>query len=386
MNAVQEVASYRYMTLNLCNTPQMDKDIAYRGLRFKDRLDKIISVISILAPDIIGFQEVRDYEDGVVMADLWRKLRPLGYRMKFQEGNPHEFAVYNVIAYKTAKLWPQSVTSWWNSDNPETVSCSYGNGWPRAVLAIEFYPIKQVAVERFKQESGEKVTFNRPDPDFSGPSLLVVNSHLGLGIGTSHLKEKVLSNQTTVEKIKQYVGRKPMFVVSLGDFNSFRDSKLYEEEMNVYRENGFIDGVTSSSLKNQDDIPITGNFVGFSPDKGMSPDNRFGFSLCHTWYRTFNNDGSWNINVKKCFAVTLTGDPLLDNNQAKHESQLLKAPDGSSLRDKYPSDHLPVILDIEVNRNLQKKRISANRQFVLKATLALVGTFFLARLLPKSKP
>lgn len=350
MNSTPITASFRYMTFNLCNMPQMDKDKAYDGLRFSDRLDKIVAVIKALSPDVIGLQEVRDYEGGTVMADLWRRLGPLGYRIHSQEGNPHEFTVYNAIAYKAAKVWPQTISSWWNSDTPDEVSCSYGNGWPRAVLAIEFYPIKQVTMHRQKQGSGEPVSFNRPTPDYSSPSLLVVNSHLGLGIVTSHPKEKVFSNQTTIEKIKQLVGSKPMFVVSLGDFNSFPDSEFYEDEMNIYKSNGFIDGVTASPLKNQDGIVVNGTFIGYSPDKFKCLDDKFGCSLDHIWYKTFNISNSWSINVKKCFVATLTGDADVDNRKIVQESELLKGIDGSTLRDKYPSDHLPVMLDFELTR------------------------------------
>ena len=135
MNSTQETLPFRYMTFNLCNTPQMDKDKSYEGLRFSDRLEKITAIIKELAPDVIGFQEVRDYEGGSVMSDLWRTLSPLGYRIKFQEGSPDKLAVYNVIAYKTSRLWPQTVHSWWNSETPNKVSDSYGNGWPRACIS-----------------------------------------------------------------------------------------------------------------------------------------------------------------------------------------------------------------------------------------------------------
>lgn len=351
MSLFQEVSPFTCMTFNLCNTVQMDKDKAYEGLRFKDRLDKITAVIKTLSPDIIGLQEVRDYEGGTVMADLWERLKPLGYRIHGQEGNPHEFAVYNVIAYKTNKVWPKTITSWWNSDTPDESSCSYGNGWPRAVLGIEFCPVKQLTVHRQYQGTGKETSFNRPAPDNSLPSLFVINSHLGLGIGTSDPREKVLSNQTTLEKIKQFVGSKPMFVVSLGDFNSFPDGKFYEEEMNIYKENGFVDGVTSSPLQNQDGVRISGTFMGYSPDPFKCSEEKFGASLDHIWYRTFNKDDSWDINIKRCFVATLTGEPELDSRKIEKESDLLTGSDSSPLRNRYPSDHLPVILDFELRTN-----------------------------------
>lgn len=61
MNSASTTSPFRYMTFNLCNIPQMDKDKAYDGLRFSDRLDKIVAVIKALSPDVIGLQEVRDY-------------------------------------------------------------------------------------------------------------------------------------------------------------------------------------------------------------------------------------------------------------------------------------------------------------------------------------
>lgn len=343
--------SFRYMSFNLCNIPQMDKDKAYNGLRFNDRLDRIVSVIKAMSPDVLGFQEVRDYEGGNVMSDLWGRLGSLGYRIKFQEGSPHEFAVYNAIAYKTAKVWPQTVTAWWNSDTPDLASCTYGNGWPRAVLATEFYPIKQQTVHRQKQGSGEAVSFNRPGPDYSSPALLVVNSHLGLGIGTSHPKEKVLSNQTTVEQIKKFVGSKPTFVVSLGDFNSFKDGQYFDEEMSVYKDNGFIDAVTAAPLTNQDSVPVSGTFTGFSPDPFKSSDTQFRPPLSHMQWKCLNQDSKWSVAIKKCFVCTLTGTPELDARKVEKEADLLQM-DGSTLRDKYPSDHLPVVLDFELAKGI----------------------------------
>ena len=44
---------------------------------------------------------------------------------------------------------------------------------PVPVLAIEFYPVQQVTFQRNKQGSGDLVSFNRPNPDDSSPSLLV---------------------------------------------------------------------------------------------------------------------------------------------------------------------------------------------------------------------
>lgn len=339
----------RCMTFNLCNTPQMDKDKAYDGLRFHQRLDKIAFVIKTLSPDIIGLQEVRDYEGGTVMADLWKKLGPLGYRIHFQEGSPHEFAVYNAIAYKAAKVWPQAVHTWWNSDTPDTVSCSYGNGWPRAVLAIKFYPVKEITVERKKQGTDSTVSFKRPDPDFTFPGVLVVNSHLGLAIGTSDPRERVRSNQTTIAKITQIVSSKPIFVVSLGDFNSFTDVKTYEEEMAVYSKNQFTDGVTSSQLCNQDGTPVSGTWMGFPPDALKCSDTQFGASIDHMWYRVYNMDKQI-VTIQRCFVSTLTGEKDLDSRKTTKESELLKSADGTSLRDKRPSDHLPVLLDFTVNR------------------------------------
>ncbi len=348
MSSPTETLPFRYMTFNLCNIPQMDKDNSYNGLRFNERLRKIVEIIRIFSPDAIGFQEVRDYSGGTAIADLWQRLVPLGYRLESQEASPHEFAVYNTIAYKSAKLWPKKVISWWNSSTPSEVSCSYGNGWPRAVLAIEFVPIKQTQVHQKKQGSGEVTSFSRAGPDYSSPSLLLVNSHLG--IGTSHPKERLFSNQTTLEKIRQIVGSNPMFVVSLGDFNSFPDGEFYKDEMHAYKSNEFIDAVTASPLKNQDGIPISGTFIGYSPDKFKCPNERFADSLEHIFYRVFNQDNNWSISVNKCFASTLTTDQELDRRKIQSEQDLLIAPDTSPLRDKYPSDHLPVILDFQLNR------------------------------------
>lgn len=342
------VQSYRFMTFNLCNIPQMDRDPVWGGLRFQDRLDKIAGVFERFLPDAIGLQEVRDYQGGSVMADLWRILSPLGYRIKFQEGSPDKLCTCNAIAYKAATLFPQTVTAWWNSATPEEPSCSYGNGWPRSVLGIEFYPIKQTTVFRKKQGSGEEVSFDRPTPDYSSLPIFMVNSHLGLGIATSDPKEKVISNAITVEKITQLVKSRSMFVVSLGDFNSFPQSKFYEEEMEVYRSKGFIDGITSSPLKNQDGLPISGTFMGYSPDPFKCTDGKFGDSLDHIWYRTFNQSEQWEINIRSCFVSTITGDKELDCRKITQEKELLVAADGAPLRDRYPSDHLQGILDVEV--------------------------------------
>src|SRR5205085_778040 len=115
---------------------------------------------------IIAFQEVRDYAGGYVKADLERILNPLGYRFQVQEGSPHGQCVINVMAYKIDKVWPKQFTPWWNSETPDQSSDSYGNGWPRAVLSAEFFPIKKVTVERSKQGTGEPVSFSRPAPNY----------------------------------------------------------------------------------------------------------------------------------------------------------------------------------------------------------------------------
>jgi hypothetical protein len=118
--------------------------------------------------------------------------------------------------------------------------------------------------------------------------------------------------------------------------------------MNVYNKQGFRDGVTESPLTNQDGVRINGTFVGFSPDNFKCSSDKLGPALVHAWYKPYNTTSAWDIAVKKCFAGTLTGDPSLDNRTITKESDLLKGPDGTQLRDKYPSDHLPVLLDFEL--------------------------------------
>lgn len=380
MSISADTFNLRCMAFNLCDTPAMDKDTDYDGLRITDRWKKITHVIQTLSPDVIGFQEVR----GNTMAALWSELGPLGYRIKFQEGSPHDKTVCNAIAYKAAKLWPQTVTTWWNSDTPDKVSCSYGNGWPRAVLAVEFYPVKQVEVIRYKQESGNKETFSRPDPDLSAAPLLIVNSHLGLGVGPSHPKERLFSNQTTIEKIKSLVGSRRMFVLSIGDFNSFKDGKYYAEEMGAYTQKGFVDAVTSTQLVNQNNVPISGPWVGFSPDKKFKcGDDRFGSALMHMWHKAFNLDDSWSVKIAKCFASTLTGDKAIDERDVKSEAELLKGPTGSSLRDKYPSDHLALVLDFSLRavKKIEKKSVHP----LLKGALAIAAACIIAKFVTNIK-
>ena len=355
------------MTFNLCNTPQLDFN---ENLRFSARLEKIIAVIRAFSPDVIGFQEVRDYRERSAVGDLWQALSPLGYRLEFRPGNPSKLAMGNAIAYRYSKLWPRSVTYWWNSETPEEVSCSYGDDWPRVVLAIEFLPLKPLKVER------GKTSFVRPHPDSSSPSLLVVNSHLGLGIEKSHPQEKLLSHRVTVRKIKQLVYLKPTFVVSLGDFNTFTDGQFYKEELDVYKSDGFRDG-GALSLKNHEGIPISGTFIGFSPDTHRCSKEKFGPSLDHIFFKIYNQNPTWNIHIRNCFAGTLTGDKELDQRKVERESDFLQNSEGIDLRDSYASDHLPLMLDFELHRHRPKRPIRWSFCLILSATIALA--FFLSK-------
>lgn len=341
-----EIYSFRYMTFNVCNTPQMVKDPAYKELQFVDRLDKITAVIQKFSPDAVGLQEIRDVEGITVMSLLWEKLNPLGYRIKYQEGNSNESTYYNTIVYKADKLWPQAVTTWWNSATPEKPSCSYGNGWPRAIMAITFYPVKKSTLHR-KGVNNEITDIEQLVPDYSSIPLILVNSHLGLARGISDPKERIFSNQNTIQKITQLVNNKPTFVVSLGDFNSFPESPYYKEEMNVYHLNGFVDSVTSSQLLNQDNIPISGTFIGYSPDDFKCTNEKLGAALDHIWVKSFFPNEDWTATIKNCFAITAI-DHMLKKEEIKKESDLLMTKEGLPLRDHYPSDHLPVVLDFEV--------------------------------------
>lgn len=255
--------------------------VNYKGLQFRDHLEQMEKLIKKINPDAIGILGLRDYTDGSVIADLWRFLKPLGYGIQSQEGE----SVVIVIAHKIAGLLSERTFSWKNSDIPKE------NGKSKEVLAVEFFFKKEKSIaKKIKGKSKNKIII-KPNPDYSKPPIFLVNSPSG-----------ILSNPVIIEKIKEIVRNKPMFVVSIGDIST------NEEEMNSNHES--VDKVGSKLLINEKNV--------------LASD---------VWCRKFNG-------------VRAVVSTRLDEREIKEAAEPLNS-ERDLLRDKFPLDS-PIVFDFIV--------------------------------------
>lgn len=154
------------------------------------------------------------------------------------------------------------------------------------------------------------------------------------------------TNQVLVEKIRELTKIDKGFVVIAGDMSTYSYQNYGEKELSILKENGYFDA--SKYLKTFDGIKVSGTFIGYSNDFHKCPKNKFGDHLDHVFVKNQLPDKQTyetkcHVNDKKY--------THLDLIPAETETDLLQGPDGEDIRDEFPSDHLPVIVDITIKKH-----------------------------------
>lgn len=334
--------SLKIMSYNVCHSDKVARD---PYLCWESRKDRIFKLILDEFPDIICFQEMRNTKEGCVMADLWINLGNNGYDIISLRNNPSAGSFINVIAYKMSVLSLDKVYRWWASEkSPYQLSDDWGKGWGRLTLMAKFYPLIDKEIDKTEVKW----------PDFDKEPLYVVNLHNGLDV-----KERCKANENTVNRIKQQV-KKTGHVFVCGDYNNFPEDEG-EKELNFFKDANYEE--ISSPLTTKEGIPVAGTFIGFSNDSyQIKNPGTFGAQLDHIFYKHFPttvvNKSMFKcyVNAKKYFDNPANRAPseekLLPNSKDKKvlvERDFLYTHTGESLRDKFPSDHLPLIVEVDLS-------------------------------------
>ncbi|KIC74689.1 hypothetical protein DB42_AZ00440 [Neochlamydia sp. EPS4] len=334
--------SIKIMSYNVCNSDKVAKD---SSLCWESRKGRIFKLILEESPDIICFQEIRNADNICVMADLWNNLGNKEYDIISFRNNPTPASFINVIAYKMSVLSLDKVFRWWPSEKtPYQLSDDWGDGWGRVTLMAKFYPLT------YQEVKNKKVMW----PNFNKEPLYVVNLHNCL-----ELEKRCQANKNTVERIKQEVkgGKKEEeikgHVFVCGDYNNFPDNKDDNghggsDELKYFTDQGYEEVSSELYLKTTEEavekkVRVSGTFIGFSNDPYPPPEpNTFGAQLDHILYKHFPTplvnkiNFDYYVNPKKYFEDR-------ENEVSSEKEALYDHHTGESLRDKFPSDHLPLV-------------------------------------------
>ncbi len=328
----EESLKLRIMTYNTCNFWGMADKAETAHLTWDARKDRIIRLILDEKPDIVGFQELRDDNEKSTLKDLWLGLADHGYRIESVKHNPSPGSYINVIAYNSNKLMSDNVHRWWLSETPDKCSDSWGNGWGNAALMVSLYPI-------IKQKKGN---FDVSFPDYTRP-VHVANVHNGL----KH-QEKMKTNIVLVNEIDRRTQGSKGVVILTGDFNSFPEPERGGAiELAILKDAGYSELL--NDLKTKNGIAISGTFIGYSSDRFQCPTGTLSGQLDHIFLKNLSNVafGSKSyVNMKKYNGK--------DKEDATTQAELLMGPDGKEVRDEFPSDHVPGIVDLEILFNIAK--------------------------------
>jgi len=275
---------------------------------------------------------LRDDNGKSTVKDLWVGLADHGYRIESVKHNPSPGSYINVIAYNSNKFASGNIQHWWLSETPHRLSDTWGNGWGNAALMVSLYPI-------IKQKIGN---FDIPVHDYTRP-IHVANVHNGL----KH-EEKMKTNTVLVNEIDKRVQGSNGIVILTGDFNIFPEPERGGVvELAILKDAGYSELL--NDLKTKKGIPISGTFLGYSSDRFQCPVGKLSGQLDHIFLKNLSNVvyGSQSyVNMKKY--------NNRDNDNATTQAELLMGPDGKEVRDEFPSDHVPGIVELEILFNNAK--------------------------------
>ena len=244
-----------------------------------------VETIKRYGPELIGFQEFQNENREVYEKELPDYTRLLG--PEYGTGEVEEFAA---IFFDPERFEALDSGGFWLSDTPEEYSASWGNEVIRSA---------NWAVLRSLQ---------------SGATFLHVNTHL------DHVSEpaRVEGNQLILrqaEKTRKNRGDLPTVVT--GDFNCMPGTRPYD----VFIEEGFVDTFLAAGNEDVEDAYTFHAFKGthFTPADTDKPTGRIDWILVR--------DKAWRVEIRS------------------HE--ILR--DGDEAAGTYPSDHYPVLAELELS-------------------------------------
>jgi endonuclease/exonuclease/phosphatase family metal-dependent hydrolase len=243
-----------------------------------------IATIRRYGPDVIGFQECQNAN-----LEVYEKELPGYTRLKGPVYGTGQVEEYAAIFFDPERFEDLDSGGFWLSDTPEEYSASWGNEVIRSA---------NWAVLRCRE---------------NGASFLHVNTHLDHVSEPARVEGNNLILRQT-EKTRKNRGDLPTVVT--GDFNCRPGTRPYR----VFIDDGFVDTFLAAGNEDGDDAYTFHAFKGarFTPDDTDKPAGRIDWILVR--------DEAGQVKIRS--------------------HQILR--DGDEEAGKYPSDHYPVLAELEL--------------------------------------
>lgn len=288
------------------NVDQAMREEKHEATKWVNRKNRVIALIKEVDADIVCLQEMRKLPEtpsvNSFLAEFEQYFYEVGYR------NASTLAFGQVIMYKPTKFYAWKKMTKWLSSTPDLISDDFNSGTTGVgsmLLGVCFYPVQDSSI---------------------------ISDHLGKGafwIYNAHfvLDEEIKRRSSICIKqiMKDYSAGLPFLVA--GDFNFFpdRDGAKHRAIMCTqdYPLNDLGYGAVTFGGRH-----VEGTFVGFDHDEFKADLNNMVSRLDH-------------IFATEHFVPTSV--PVLYT-----KTMLPEEPPELTTR-LYPSDHLPLVIDLRIN-------------------------------------
>jgi endonuclease/exonuclease/phosphatase family metal-dependent hydrolase len=293
---------FKLMTYNV---DQAMREEQYENTRWINRKDRIIKLISEVDADIVCLQEMRQLPDSISVNQFLASFEKYYCEVSYRNPSPMSFG--NAILYNPSKFYPICSMKRWLSTTPELPSDDFSSkpagscGWGYILFGMKFVPVC----------NGKVITNAKP--------FWIFNTHFPL-------EECVKTKLAVVIKdiIKKEIADEDFILC--GDFNFFpdRDGDKQRELILTHDYNIKDLGKGAKTLSGK---YVEGTFVGYDHDE-------FKADLVNMISRLDHIFGSHNVSGKNCLLYAKT---MFDTEPPELTTR------------NFPSDHLPLVIDITIN-------------------------------------
>lgn len=287
------------------------------------RIEKIYELVKEMDLDILGINETgRPTNDQKTNKKITAEMFLSGLKSKNDESYRFIMDYWNsgtcfanAIAYKPSKVYPINQKTFWLSETPDTPS-DFSNEFGRKCLAVEFLMVDDSKI------------------DTKYPSIWVYLTHLAPGDEKAKFSAVKLIRSHVIKHCKSTA-----FV--MGDFNFFDDLEGQSQRIAMLEEQYrriIIDSGSISKFSFDKNLKAYGTFLGFEYDKSKKDaESLFKQEKSHLASRL---DHIFVFHCKDSIMATVIKNSLV---YAKNIQELIER--------NTPSDHLPLVLEIEINFN-----------------------------------
>jgi endonuclease/exonuclease/phosphatase family metal-dependent hydrolase len=294
---LSHIPPFKFLSYNVDQAVREEK---FENTKWINRKDRVVALIKDVNADIVCLQEMRKLPNTPSTAKFLAEFDEYYYEVAYR--NPSPLAFGQAILYNPKKFYPMKTVKKWLSDTPDQVSDTFSpksqNFSGYIVLGIQFMHVFE-----------EKIVIN-------AKPFWVFNTHFGL--------DETLKTQSchALKRLVSSISNGDEFVVC-GDFNFFQD-KDGDKQRSILTEscNDLAKGAKTLAGKS-----VEGTFIGYEHDEFKSDLNNMHSRLDHIF-------GSKNVSGINPILYTKT---------------MLKEEPAELTTRNYPSDHLPLLIEIKLN-------------------------------------